>query len=169
MSSSWKLDSSHAIQVSGETRPGSSESARPTLPATSTGTPPARSMAPHSSVVVVLPLVPVMPTIGFCNIRDASSTSLHTGTPSARAETTVGSESGTPGDLTNALTPTIDTASPRPTHSAPAAAILPRSTCSERSVATTRACGHTRAIASQAASPDRLSPRTMYRSVIGTS
>ena len=65
MSSSWKLDSSQAIQVAGSTRPARSQSGRPTLPATSTGTLPARSIAPTSSVVVVLPLVPVIPMIGL--------------------------------------------------------------------------------------------------------
>ena len=83
MSSSWKLDSSATTQASGSIRPGSSVSARPTLPATSTGSPPARSIAPISSVVVVLPLVPVTPTNGLGSIRWASSTSLHTGTPAA--------------------------------------------------------------------------------------
>ncbi len=64
MSSSWKLESSQTIQASAATRPGSSVSARPTLPATSTGpSRPSRSMAPISSVVVDLPLVPVTPTM----------------------------------------------------------------------------------------------------------
>ena len=161
MSSSWKLESSQAIQASGEIRPGSSDSARPTLPATSTSTPPARSISPISSVVVVLPLVPVTPTIGLGSMRDASSTSLHTATPCSRAAATVGSEPGTPGLLTTALAPTIGTASPRATYSAPAAAILPRSTSSDASVAITLACGHIRAIASHAASPERRSPTTM--------
>ena len=65
MSSSWKLDSSATTHASGSIRPGSSVRARPTLPATSTDSPPARSIAPISSVVVVLPLVPVTPTNGF--------------------------------------------------------------------------------------------------------
>ena len=39
MSSSWKLESSHAIQAPGSTTPASDESGRPTLPATSHGQP----------------------------------------------------------------------------------------------------------------------------------
>ena len=57
MSSSWKLESSQTIQASGF---GSTTvvSGRPTFPATSTGRPAARKIAPRSSVVVVLPFVP---------------------------------------------------------------------------------------------------------------
>ena len=94
MSSSWKLESSHTTHASGSERPGSSLSARPTLPATSTSRPCSRSIAPISSVVVVLPFVPVTPTIGFGSIRAASSTSLHTGTPAARAAATGGALDG---------------------------------------------------------------------------
>ena len=86
-SSSWKLESSQTIQASpapaGRRAP---TAAWPTLPATSHGTPPASSIAPSRLVVVVLPFVPVMPAIGFSgSIRAASSTSLQTGTPAARA------------------------------------------------------------------------------------
>ena len=49
-------------RLSGRARPASSQSGRPTLPATSTLRPAARNIAPSSSVVVVLPLVPVTPT-----------------------------------------------------------------------------------------------------------
>ncbi len=55
-------------------------SGRPTLPATSTGVPADRKTAPSSSVVVVLPFVPVTPRIGFGRSRAPSSISLHTGT-----------------------------------------------------------------------------------------
>ena len=61
--------------------PAKVESAVPTLPALAHGTPPRSSIAAVSSVVVVLPLVPVMPTIGLrsSSRRYASSTSAHTG------------------------------------------------------------------------------------------
>ena len=52
----------------------------PTFPAVR-----APSIAPSSSVVVVLPFVPVTPTIGFGSSRDASSISLQTGIPRSRA------------------------------------------------------------------------------------
>ena len=67
--------------------PANVDSAVPTLPAPAHGTPPRSSMAAVSSVVVVLPLVPVMPTIGLrsSSRRYASSTSAHTGMPAERA------------------------------------------------------------------------------------
>ena len=71
MSSSWKLESSQAIHAPASTRPASDVSGRPTLPATSHGTPPVRSIAPSSSVVVVFPFVPVTPAIGLGSIRAA--------------------------------------------------------------------------------------------------
>ncbi len=160
MSSSWKLESSQAIQAPGSTRPGSSDSARPTLPATSTGTLPARSIAPTSSVVVVLPLVPVIPMIGLGSMRAASSTSLHTGTPARRAAATGGACPGTPGLLITAVTPASSNSSPQARYSAPAAESLPGSTSGAESVASTCEPGHMRAIASQAARPERRSPTT---------
>jgi hypothetical protein len=59
----WKLDSSTT-----KTRPGAPStrpiSGTPMLPQTSTGMPAARTMAPVRAVVVLLPLLPVMATIG---------------------------------------------------------------------------------------------------------
>ena len=52
------------------------------LPATSAGIPAVSNMAPSSAVVVVLPLVPVMPMIGFASRRAPSSISEMTGIPS---------------------------------------------------------------------------------------
>ena len=57
-----------------------------------------------SSAVVVLPLVPVTPTSGLGSRRAASSTSLHTGTPAARAAATGAASPGTPGLLTTRST-----------------------------------------------------------------
>ena len=60
MSSSWKLESSQTMHSASPTSPSSSLSALPTFPAVG-----APRIAPSSSVVVVFPFVPVMPTIGF--------------------------------------------------------------------------------------------------------
>ncbi len=62
MSSSWNDDSSHTTMPSSGTSPAMPDSATPTLPATIAAAPAACSIAPTSSVTVVLPLVPVMPT-----------------------------------------------------------------------------------------------------------
>ena len=127
MSSSWKLESSQAIHAFGSTRPASADSGRPTFPATSHARPPERSIAPRSSVVVVLPFVPVTPAIGLGSIRAASSTSLHTGTPAARAATTWSVCDGTPGLFTTALSPCTGTTSPPRTGSTPSSRSLPTS------------------------------------------
>ena len=60
-SSSWKLESSHTIHEPSAAVSAASVSARPTLPATSTGRAAERRIAPSSSVVVVFPFVPVTP------------------------------------------------------------------------------------------------------------
>ena len=101
MCSSWKLESSATTVASAATSPGMAASAWPTLPPTATGSPASRKMAPVSSVVVVLPLVPVMPTTGLGRKRQANSTSLHSGTPRRRASCTAALASGTPGLLTS--------------------------------------------------------------------
>ncbi len=160
MSSSWKLDSSATTHASGSIRPGSSVSARPTLPATSTGSPPARSIAPISSVVVVLPLVPVTPTNGLDSIRCASSTSPHTGTPAARAARTTGASPGTPGLLISAVSPATGTSSCPVTYSTPIASSLAVSRPVPESKPRTPAPGHSRWIASHDASPERRRPTT---------
>ena len=60
----------------------------PTFPATATSRPAARKIAPSSSVVVVLPFVPVTPTnFEPGSSRNPSSTSDHTGMPRSRAAT----------------------------------------------------------------------------------
>ena len=60
------------------------------LPATSAGTPAASNIAPSSAVVVVFPLVPVIPMIGFSSRRAPSSISEMTGIPRASAAATGG-------------------------------------------------------------------------------
>src|SRR5581483_9852896 len=141
MSSSWKLESSQTTHASGGA--STADSARPTLPATG-----ARSIAPSSSDVVVLPLVPVTPTSGFGSSRPASSTSLQTGTLAARAS---GCSAGTPGLLTRTSAP----ASP------PRSLSLPR----VRSTRTTSTpC---RSSSAAAACPERASPSTTARLIRG--
>ncbi len=99
-SSAWKLDTSHTIVAAGSTSPTSADSGVPTLPATATGSPAARQIAPSSSTVVVLPLVPVTATKRLGSSRQASSSSPTTGTPSSRARAITGASFGTPGLLT---------------------------------------------------------------------
>ncbi len=67
------------------------------LPATIVRRPLARSMPSTSTVTVVFPSVPVTATIGRVDQRAASSNSLHTGVPAARAAWMAGCPSGTPG------------------------------------------------------------------------
>ena len=90
-SSSWKLESSHTIQAPSPSAPSSPVSGRPTFPATATSLPAARKMSPSSSLVVVLPFVPVTPRIGLARSRKPSSTSLQTVTPRSRAAAAKGS------------------------------------------------------------------------------
>ena len=71
-------------------------------------------MTPSSSLVVVLPFVPVTPTIGFGSRREPSSTSLQTGIPRSRAAATSGASPGTPGLLI-----TVSTASSNRSSSVP--------------------------------------------------
>ncbi len=78
-------------------------------------------MAPVSSVVVVLPFVPVIPMTGFARNRAANSTSLQTGTPRARASRTTGLSLGTPGLLTSRSAAAGSLASVPATTSTPAA------------------------------------------------
>src|SRR3954471_19127480 len=67
------------------------------LPAATAAVPDAVSMAVTRPVTVVLPLVPVMATIGRSVQRDASSTSPTSGTPRSRAIVNTGCRGGTPG------------------------------------------------------------------------
>ena len=99
-SSAWKLDTSQTIVASASTAPTSADSGVPTLPATATGSPAARQIAPSSSTVVVLPLVPVTATKRLGSRRQASSSSPTTGRPSSRARAITGASLGTPGLFT---------------------------------------------------------------------
>src|SRR5581483_9909668 len=162
-SSSWKLESSQTTLTPGAIASATVVRGRPTLPATSTSRPAARKIAPRSSVVVVLPFVPVTPTTGLPGSRRyPSSTSLHTGTPRARAAAASGDSAGTPGLFTTSSTPSSSASSSDPARtSTPASASLPVSTSAERSAATTWT--PRRASASAAACPDRASPSTSTR------
>ena len=99
-SSAWKLDTSHTTVASSGSSPTSEASGVPTLPATATAIPASRQIAPSSSTVVVLPLVPVTATKRLGRSRQASSSSPITGTPRSRAAATTGACEGTPGLFT---------------------------------------------------------------------
>ena len=161
--SSWKLESSHTIVRPGSMRPANDDSAVPTLPALTLGTPPRSSMAAVSSVVVVLPFVPVMPTIGLrsSSRRYASSTSAHTGIPAERAARTIAASSGTPGLLTSRSAPASSSGSSRPSTASTPAGASPAS--GRRSASTTCRCGAQRVSASAAAMPERTAPSTTAR------
>ena len=75
--SSWKLDASTTQNPPAPAAgvPTASASGSPRLPPTKVGRPVARSMSPTSVVVVDLPFVPVMATIGAVTKRLASSSS----------------------------------------------------------------------------------------------
>ena len=126
----------------------------PTLPATATGTPAARQIAPSSSTVVVLPLVPVTATNGLGSSRHASSSSPVTSMPRSRAAATTGASRGTPGLLT-----TVPTRSSSSTPVAPRCNSTPGRSISGRPESTpiTSPCA-----ASIRAAPDRASPTTRY-------
>ena len=67
------------------------------FPPTSVGNPPAAKISPVSVVVVVFPFDPVMATIGPGRNCAASSISPMTASPMARACTSIGASTGTPG------------------------------------------------------------------------
>ena len=95
--SSWKLETSitdHVSAVLSSMRP---TTGTPMLPATSVGRPASFSISPASTVVVVLPLEPVMARILPFRKRAANSSSPITGRPKLRACTSSGVCSGTPG------------------------------------------------------------------------
>ena len=80
-SSSWKLDASQTTVAAGSMAPARELTGVPTLPATATGTPAARCIAPISSTVVVFPLVPVTAMNSFGTSRHPSSSSPMTSSP----------------------------------------------------------------------------------------
>ena len=154
-SSAWKLETSHTTVERGWIVATRDDSGVPTLPATSTGRSAARQIAPSSSVVVVLPLVPVTATKGLGSRRQASSSSPSTGSPRSRAAAIAGASAGTPGLLT--------TSAARSSSSSPSdsrRASTPAGTAGEaRSAANTgpRPCASSMRAA---AAPERASPTT---------
>jgi len=99
----FELKTRHLEHTQAARRPAgvSTASAKgtPKLPPTKVGRPLAARMAPHKVVVVDLPLVPVMATMGASTNHDASSSSPVIVVPRLRAASTSG-RPGTPGDNT---------------------------------------------------------------------
>ena len=158
-SSSWNDDSSHTTQASGAAEPTRAVRGRPMLPATSTGRPAASKTAPSNAVVVVLPLVPVTPRMGFGSSLAPSSISEITGRPRARAASTSGARPSIPGLFTTRSIPSRSAASPGPRRtSAPSDVSGSTSSSVELSCPTTSSPRESSARA--AASPERASPST---------
>src|SRR5271166_1881429 len=118
-------------------------------------------MCPISSVVVVLPLVPVTAMNSLGNIRHASSSSPMTGSPRERAAAITGACAGTPGLLTTQRT--------RPSRDSPwgpACTCTPASSSASVPPGTPASTPITSAplarSASAAATPERASPTTRY-------
>ncbi len=125
----------------------------PTLPATATGSPASRQIAPSSSAVVVLPFVPVTATKRCGSSRQASSSSPSSGSPRSRAATITAASFGTPGLLTTHATRPSSS-----TPSTPRCASIPSGTSGRPvSVPITRPW---RSSTRAAASPERASPTT---------
>ncbi len=105
---SWKLDSSTAMTSKGSGCRTASRSGVPTLPALVARSPAARRIEVSICTVVVLPLVPVTVSQGAApscaRIRQASSTSPHTGTPASAAATSSGWSGRHPGEVTTRST-----------------------------------------------------------------
>ncbi len=101
---SWNELSSSASQSGGSGASATSQSGRPMLPAVSARSPAAAIAWAMSDVVVVLPLVPVIPTqrVRFPSARNPTSTSAYTSRPASRARASGGTSGGTPGATTTA-------------------------------------------------------------------
>src|SRR5215216_5828086 len=133
------------------------------LPPTSTSFPAAPSMRPINVVVVDLPLVPVMATIGPFSQREASSSSPIVSTPLPRASSNTGCSSATPGLATiRSACASVEDRCP------PSSSSIPRwrnrdasSNEGRTSVSSTRA--PLRASSSAAAMPLRAAPTTTTR------
>ena len=95
--SSWKLLASTTVKLASLEMSTREISGVPIFPATCTGNPAVSRIWPTSDVVVVLPFEPVMHTRRPRRNRHASSISLHTGTPIARAAASAGIIGDTPG------------------------------------------------------------------------
>ena len=98
---------------------GDADKGVPMLPTAAAEIPEAESMAATASVVVVLPLVPVIATRldrgnGSDRCRQANSTSLQTGMPASSASVMGAARSGTPGLATTRPMPARRSGSQRP-------------------------------------------------------
>ena len=94
MVSSWKLLTSATVNVDSVVDSASEISGVPILPPTTVEIPAHFKMCAISDVVVVLPFEPVMAMRRPRRKRQASSISLHTGIPFARAETIAARSAG---------------------------------------------------------------------------
>ncbi len=105
---SWKLDSSTAMTSKGSGWRTASRRGVPTLPALVARSPAARRIDASIWTVVVLPFVPVTVSHGAApsrgRIRQASSTSPHTGMPRAAASARSGWSGRHPGEVTTRST-----------------------------------------------------------------
>src|SRR4051794_34271962 len=91
---SWNDDTSATTTSTGCST--ASTNGRPMLPAATARFPDSTSIAATNVVTVVLPLVPVMATIGIVARRAASSISLTSSTPAESAMAYTGCDTGTP-------------------------------------------------------------------------
>ena len=101
--SSWKLDTSSTLTVSGVLGAIKSITGVPMFPPTSVGPPASAKILPSREVVVVLPFEPVIATTLPCRNRLASSSSPIIGgpaVPNARTCASSGVSYGTPGETT---------------------------------------------------------------------
>ena len=139
-------------------------SAWPTLPPTATGSPASRKMAPVSSVVVVLPFVPVIPMTRLARKRVANSTSLHSGDAAAQGILHGGALVGHAGALDQKVDRGGQHGRVAPSRtSTPAArssAAASSGGAAPSSRATTRAAGNRRRPSSAAGRPLRRRPST---------
>src|SRR4051812_18236995 len=177
---SWKLDSSTASTSYGCGCSTASSTGVPALPTAAERSPAAASMAASIVTVVVLPLVPVTASHGAApvagRIRQASSTSLQTGTRAAAAPASTGWSGRQPGEVTTTSgacrSPRPPTSGSAATASGPSRTSAPRvsrmtarsrwSGPSAASRTTTRAPRSRRA--SAAAKPETPIPATTTRS-----
>ena len=159
MSSSWKEDASQTtVAPAGRPLSASVDAAVPTFPATATGAPASRWMWPISSVVVVLPLVPVTAMNSLGISRQAISSSPITGNPRWRAAAMTGASWGTPGLLMSvraraaSSVPDVWRCTSTPASESPSAAGEP---ASQPITSSPRACS-----ARATATPERSRPTT---------
>ncbi len=163
MWSSWKLDTSSTATPWVGTSRAPSENAVPMLPATSVGRLSASNTCPSRLVVVVLPLVPVIATIGALQNHDAASISETTGVPRSIAARTSAAVDGTPGDTT--IRSQASETSPCPPNSTltPTASISSRTSARSGPLSVSRTPAPADASRRAAAIPLRAAPTTVMR------